>query len=319
MCHTNAESAGRVSIQESNLLKNPSPFGKGIPTTTPASGKVCLKMLPLLLLVVLFSWAVPLSYAQLPYVQDFDVMGSAGTTLPSGWFAGYLGTESSVNRAVMTPYAGNGSNITAMPVVVSDGSALPTPNVGTVFNLGTAGSSDRALGNYPRTTPSGDQIMQVAIQNNTGGSLAAIQMNYFGEQWRQSQGTSSSGPEMLRVLASTTSSTDGFTYFPSLDFVAPRQTTADAPVGGLDGNLAANRVFVSGTITFPTAVPNGGTFYVRWHDWNDNGTSDHFLAIDNVQIAAVPEPGTLSMLVLGLGALVGWRKRLGLSRPAPGT
>ena len=268
-----------------------------------------MKRLRLLLMAALLPWTVTSSYAQLGYFQNFDSMGPAGTTLPAGWIAGYLGTESSVNRAIMVPYAGNGLSITPMPLVVSDGSALPAVNVGTVLNLGAAGSSDRALGNYPRTTPSGDQIMQVAIQNNTGGSLAAIQMSYWGEQWRQSQGTTTSGPELLRVLASTTSSTSGFTYFPSLDFSAPKQLVADWPVGGLDGNAAANRAFVTGTIAFESAVPDGGTFYIRWHDWNDNGTSDHFLAIDDVQFSVVPEPGTLSMLLLGLGALVGWRVR----------
>lgn len=302
----NAESACRALLHEQNRLGKHCPLGNGIPTPTPTSGSVCLKPL---LLVALLAWAAPSGYAQLSYLQDFDVMGPAGTTVPSGWTAGYLGVESSLNRAVMVPYAGNGLNITAMPVVVSDGSALPTPNVGTILNLGTAGSSDRALGSYPRTTPSGDQIMQVALQNNTGGPLSAIQLSYSGEQWRQSQGTSTSGPEILRVLASTTSDISGFTYFPSLDFLAPKQTTADAPVGGLDGNVAANRAFITGTIMFLSAVPDGGTFYVRWHDWNDNGTSDHFLAIDDVQISAVPEPGTVSLLLLGLGALIGGRRR----------
>ena len=223
--------------------------------------------------------------------ENFDSMGSAGTTLPAAWTAGYLGTVSTQNRLVMSPYAGNGLGITAMPVVVSDGSALPNPNVGTVFNLGSAGNSERALGGYPRTTPSGDQIMQVAIVNTTGGSLTTINVSYAGEQWRQSQGTSSSGPEMLRFLASTTSPTDGFTYFSNLDFTAPKQLVADWPVGGLDGNLAANRAVITGTITFASAVPAGGTFYLRWHDWNDNGTSDHFLAIDDIIISSTAATG----------------------------
>jgi len=259
-------------------------------------------------LAAVLLWAVPSSYAQFSYFQNFDSMGPSGTTLPLLWTAGYLGIESSVNRAVMSPYAGNGLSITAMPLVLSDGSALPSPNVGTVFNLGTIGSSDRALGNYPRTTPSGDQVIQVAIQNFTGAPLGVIQLSYWGEEWRQSQGTSTSGPEILRVLASTTSATSGFTYYPSFDFVAPKQTPADAPVGGLDGNAASNRTLISGYLGFESPVPNGGTFYIRWHDWNDNGTSDHFLAIDEVQITLVPEPGTLSMLLLGLGALI-WRVR----------
>lgn len=267
-------------------------------------------------MVALLAWAAPAIHAQLNYLQNFDSMGPAGTSLPSGWLAGYLGVQSSLSRAAMSPYAGNGLAITAMPVQVSNGGGPPSPDVGTVMNLGTTGSADRALGGYPRTTPSGDQIYQVGIVNNTGGSLSSIQLSYWGEQWRQSQGTSSSGPEMLRVLASTTSDIGGFTYFPSLDFTAPKQLVANWPVGGLDGNDGANRVFVTGTITFGTPVANGGTFYVRWHDWNDNGTADHFLGIDDVVISSVvPEPTTASLLLLGLGALVGARARR--KQPAP--
>src|SRR5262245_17830062 len=98
----------------------------------PASGRYYLQTLLLALVAALFSWATPSSYAQFNYAQNFDGMGPAGTALPSGWIAGYLGAESSVNRAVMSPYAGNGLSLTAMPVVVSDGSAIPAVNVGTV-------------------------------------------------------------------------------------------------------------------------------------------------------------------------------------------
>ena len=261
-----------------------------------------MKALPLAL--ALFSWAVPSSRAAL-YTENFDSMGPAGTALPVNWSAGYLGVKSSVNRAVMSPYAGNGLAIGSMPVVVNDGNT-PAINDGTVFNLGSAGSTDRALGGYPRTTPSGDQIMQVAIQNTSGGPLTDIEVLYAGEQWRQYQGSSSSGLEMLRFLASTTSAIDGFTYFSNLDFTAPKQAGGGI---ALDGNDPANRTLVSGTITLPSAVPAGGTFYLRWHDWNDNATSDHFLGIDDLQVNAVPEPGTLALFLLGFGAMLASRVR----------
>jgi hypothetical protein len=110
-------------------------------------------------------------------------------------------------------------------------------------------------------------------------------------------------------LASGSSSTDLLTCLPALGFAAAKQLVADWPVGGLERNAAANCVFISGTITFAPDVPDVGTFHIRWHDWNNNGTSDHFLAIDDVQISATPEPGTASMLLPGLGALVGARVR----------
>jgi hypothetical protein len=197
-----------------------------------------------------------------------------------------------------------------MPIVVSNGSAYPTPNVGTVMNLGLTGDSDRALGGYPRTTPSGDHVLQVAIVNTTGAPLNDITVSYAGEQWNQAQGASSSGPEMIRVLASSLSPTNGFTYYPSLDFTAPNQGPGSPNPTALNGNLPANRQVISANITFTSPVPDGGTFYVRWHDWNDNGTADHFLGIDDIRITGgVPEPGSLALFVVALGMNVLMPKR----------
>jgi len=185
---------------------------------------------------------------------------------------------------------------------VSDGSAYPSPNVGRIMNLGLTGDSNRALGGYPRTTPSGDHVLQVAVVNTTGAPLSEITVSYAGEQWNQAQGASSSGPEMLRVLASSTSAIDGFTYYSSLDFTAPKQGPGAPNPTSLNGNLAENRQLISATIALPSPAPDGATFYVRWHDWNDNGTSDHFLGIDDVRITGgVPEPGSLGLIAFALG------------------
>ena len=249
--------------------------------------------------------------APLVISENFDSMGSGGTTLPAGWSAGYLGAESSSNRLTFAPYAGNGLSITNMPVAVYDGTgALPTPNVGTIFNMGTPGGADRALGSYPRTTPSGDHVFQLSILNTTGGPLTEVTISYAGEQWNQAQGTSTSGPEMIRVLVSTESPTDFFQYYAQLDFTAPQQGPNAAGNIFLDGDNPANRMVITANITLPTAVPVNGSFYVRWHDWNDNGTSDHFLAIDDVMITSVvPEPGAAVMLGLSLTGLCGRRLR----------
>jgi hypothetical protein len=251
------------------------------------------------------------SASVLTYTENFDGMGASGTTLPAGWSAGYLGAESSSNRLTFSPYAGNGLSLTNMPIVVSNGSAYPTPNVGTVMNLGLTGDSDRALGGYPRTTPSGDHVFQVAIANTTGAPLSDITVSYAGEQWNQAQGATSSGPEMIRVLASSTSATNGFTYYPSLDFTAPNQGPGAPNPTALNGNLAANRQVISANITLPSPVLDGGTFYVRWHDWNDNGTADHFLGIDDVGITGgvVPEPSSLGLFALAFGMKHLVRKR----------
>ncbi len=252
-------------------------------------GKPRIMKIPLALIFALILCIVRTSQAQtVMFSEKFDSMGPAGTNLPPGWIAGYLGAVGSLNRAVMDPYAGNGLAITAMPLAVSDGSAIPANNVGTVFNFSTTGSSDRALGNYPRTNPSGDQIMQVAITNQLGRDVTDIILTYAGEQWRQAQGTAATKPEKLRVLLSVTSPTNGFTYLgTNFDFSAPQDGAGNV---GLDGNNATNRAVITGTVKLPTALASGQTLYVRWHDWNDDATTDHFLAIDDVLISAANVP-----------------------------
>jgi hypothetical protein len=249
------------------------------------------------ILIALCAWSALLSQAQdVLFSENFDSMGPAGVKLPGAWTAGYLGALGTQNRLAIEPYAGNALAITAMPLVVSDGSALPSPNVGTVLNMGTTGSSDRALGNYPRTNPSGDQIMQAAVVNNLGRDVTEITLSYAGEQWRQSQGTAALKPEKLKVLYSLTSPTNGFTYLgASFDFTAPQDGPADA---GRDGNNSTNRAVITGTIKLPSPLANGQTLYIRWHDWNDDATSDHFLAIDDVSITTPKPPGPPDQLKL---------------------
>ena len=258
--------------------------------------------------------------------ESFDSMGPGPGQMsaPAGWTVGYLGAVGSQNRLAMSPYAGNGQAITAMPIyaVANIGVDYRTnyysgtfTDQGRVFNCGIIGAADRALGNYPRTSPSGDHVIQVAFSNNTGAPLSSIQLEYDLEEWGWGQGASSSGLEMLRVLFSSTSATNGFVYMgAAFDGVAPKQGPGQPSLDlVIDGNLAANKVHVSGTYTLPSAVAPGASMYLRWHDWNDGATTDHLLAIDNVRVSAedVPEPSTVVLVLCGLVgmAVMAYRRR----------
>ena len=92
--------------------------------------------------------------------ESFDGMGPGpGTAVaPTGWTVGYLGAVGSQNRLAMSPYAGNGQAITGMPIyaVANIGQDYRTnyysgtfTDQGRVFNCGTIGAADRALGTSP--------------------------------------------------------------------------------------------------------------------------------------------------------------------------
>lgn len=50
--------------------------------------------------------------------------------------------------------------------------------------------------------------------------------------------------------------------------------------------------------------------WLRFHDWNENSTTDHILAIDNVRVSEVPEPSTVVLVLAGLlGLAVAFRRR----------
>jgi hypothetical protein len=230
------------------------------------------------------------------YSQDFNSMGIAGTAAPTDWLVGTLG--GTFNRVT-----DGGGTATSVALTVDNGS---NGTAGLSFNFGTTGDADRAVGNNP-TTASGDRVIQLALNNNTGAPITDLIIGYTGEQWRQSQGISSSGVEKLRLYYSL-SPNSGWVSISSLDWTAPKQGAANA---ALDGNAAANRNVLSATFTPGAAIPDATNFYLRWLDWNDNGTNDHGLAIDDVSITAVsaPEPSSLAFLALGGFALLRRRRR----------
>jgi hypothetical protein len=224
-----------------------------------------------------------ISYNGGSYTQDFDSMGSSGTTTPSGWFVG----------------TGNGLLNSGTAVAVSTGSSTGANN----YNFGVAGTNpvtDRALGSLASST-GGQRDTELDITNNTGGSIGQFTLSYDGEEWRT--GGSTQGPNILTLQLST----DGATWTSlgsAFDFTTPVNNAASG--SALDGNASANRVAgIGGTFLLPSPIPNGSTFYLRWADPDDSGT-DAAVAIDNFSfgVTAVPEPASVAMLALGGGLVI---------------
>jgi len=204
-----------------------------------------------------------------PHTQNFDalpVSGSAtwtnNSTIP-GWFHARTGTGTTV-------VANNGSN-----------------NAGNLYSYGTGTATERALGSVGSGNAAvGNLFWGVRLQNNTGATITSLQIAYTGEQWRNSAAAAQSlvfsylvgSPSVNGSLAEFQ---NAGTVVSQLEFVSP---TTGGTAGPLDGNLAANRVALSHTIT-GLSIPNGTEIMLRWSDPDHTG-ADHGLAIDDLSVTA---------------------------------
>lgn len=232
--------------------------------------------------------------AYLSYYQDFDGMGTIGTSAPSGWSYWYIeGSGSSL--VVPTSSEMAGAQQPGDPTLAVWNQTSPST---TLFlqaaNMGaTASDANRLLGTSP-TSVRGD-ILQLALQNNSGAAITSVQIAY----------------DMKAMANGTPTGTDTHEELPGYRFYFLDGSTWTL-FSGLDlSNDTLNSVgHASAEITYTTPVANGGTLQFRWFD--DNGAQfspDFMVAIDNVSIL-VPEPSTLSLVGLGALALVARRRKV---------
>lgn len=196
------------------------------------------------------------------FSQDFNTLANTGTTnaittLPNGWTF----TES-----------GTGANTT----YAAD---FGTLNGGNTYSYGSTGSTERAFGGLL----SGSVTPTIGVQftNNTGVTITSVTISYTGEQWRLGALGRVDRLDFQYSTAATSLTVGTYTDQDNLDFTAP--ATAGT-VGPLDGNAAANKTAISNTIT-GLSIPNGGTIWLRWNDFNASGADDG-LAVDDFSITA---------------------------------
>jgi uncharacterized protein len=208
-----------------------------------------------------------------PQSQTFDTLPISGSTTwnndltISGWYTARSGTGTTIVADTGSGTAGN------------------------LYSYGLTGSSDRALGSIGSGgATAGNFAWGVRLVNDTANPITSLNLNYTGEQWRNSAATGSQAVTVEYRIGGTTFDTlaTGWTAASGLSFSSP---IIGGTAGALNGNLAADRVVVSGTISGFTLAPNQ-EIWIRWNDPDHTG-SDHGLAIDDVTISAGAPPATV--------------------------
>jgi hypothetical protein len=217
------------------------------------------------------------------YQQNFDILGT-----DTSWIQGW-----------------NGVNTAASPATpLTLGITTGTTTSGGLYNVGSAGDGDRALGSL-----AGGTVIPrfgVQFQNTSGAAFTDVQLGGVMEQWRS--GTSATANEILTFeysfdaqdiddAAATWHSLSGMDLLERLT-----ETTTGAAV---NGNLPENQSLLSGTIEDAQWLDQG-LLTLRWTDFNDTG-SDGLYALDNFTLSGmsvVPEPSVYALAGLGLLALL---------------
>lgn len=229
--------------------------------------------------------------------DELDTTGTAQTNISKGIY--YFEQGSNANA---TYRANNGSL-----------------NTGDTYSYGLSASSDRALGSL--TTASLTPVyIGAKLLNNTGNNVNTLEITYVGEQWRLGSNGVTDSLRFELSTDATSLNTGTWTSFNTLNFISPITTGTS---GALNGNDPLNRILITDEITGFTAVPNGGTIWIRWVDEDIASVGDHGLAIDSLTIipkfAACNEPNTDASNfqfsnATGTSVTVSWTNGTGIGR-----
>jgi len=231
------------------------------------------------------------------YSQNFDVIGTTGTTLPPGFTSMVIAGGNSDYTAA------NPITAAAIASATADTQTLLIWNVGTAaaksgtqtYNIGCWDSlTDRALGTDPTGTAA--QVIQLSMTNSTGGTLYGVTFSYDCKCLTNgSAGTEESELPGYCFFYSTTGTSSAANWTE----VGYAGTTND--VGGIPAahglclpNYTQGTTMSSGpvTILFATPLTNNGVMYFRWADDNNVASSpDQMIAIDNISIATYTPAG----------------------------
>ncbi|HVF47290.1 MAG TPA: hypothetical protein VNA17_06980, partial [Pyrinomonadaceae bacterium] len=227
-----------------------------------------------------------------PITQNFDTLPASGSatfvndsTLP-GWYQARTGTG---NTIVADNGGSNAGNLYSYGCTSAVAPCNVSPNAITDRALGSLGSGNAAIGNL---------FWGIELTNNTGSTITRLDISYTGEQWRNSAAAAQTISFSYLIGSPTVSGTlaefqSAGVAVPQLDFTSP---VTGGTAGALNGNLAANRVTRTHSIT-GLNIPNGTEVMLRWSDPDHTG-ADHGLSIDDFSVTANgagPPANTLSI------------------------
>ncbi|MBK8285227.1 MAG: putative Ig domain-containing protein [Ahniella sp.] len=213
----------------------------------------------LLLAAASVSAQVSIPAINTPVLQDFDSLANAGTTntaVPAGW--AFVENPGDANYAASTGSSTGGNT----------------------YSFGATGNTERAFGMIQ--SGSVNSTIGASFRNDTGATVNALVIQYFGEQWRLGEGGRTDRIDFQYSLNATSIvSNSTWVNVNSLDFSSPDTT---APGGARNGNDAQHRVRRVALIN-NVNLANGATFFIRFTDLNADG-SDDGLAVDDFQVTA---------------------------------
>lgn len=186
-------------------------------------------------------------------------------------------------------------------------------NTGATFSYGSTGDVDRALGSVASGTET--PMFGVELKNTTGSTINDININFYAEQWRRANKTSSGAANDAPVHVLSFShkfdaplNDAGFTAVSALDAPVTKPNRDSTTAEILNGNLAENRTYVNFSLSNLNWAPDS-VLVLRWADFNDLG-NDHAIAIDDLRVTAIPVPAALPLGLAGIALAAALRRRM---------
>ncbi|MCC3156404.1 T9SS type A sorting domain-containing protein [Hymenobacter sp. 15J16-1T3B] len=220
-----------------------------------------------------------------PNTQDFNTLTTSTAATPPTYTNNatmlglYLGSNVYFQNSPTFPYPSGFYDYTPDRLGANDGSVTTAQ----FYSLGSAGSTDRAIGGLA-TGQSGTGWAGLRYKNNTGATIKNLAVTYTMEQWYNS-GTIDQANFQVHYRTGTTvtsvyQSSGTWTAVSQLGVFAPSTTK---PITNQNGNVASNRVTLSYTIP-NVNLANGAEIMLRWTYSLNNSTNGNGLGIDDVTV-----------------------------------